>query len=252
MKVKNSKVESYINFGVKLRITKGSPMFNKDRFRRKLLKYTRKAFFKLPDMENPKILDLGCGTGIPTLELARISEGEVTALDNDQKALDELNQKISQLKIDKRVKTVKGSLFKLNFPKESFDIIWAEGSIYAVGFERGLRDWRSLIKDQGFLVVHDDYQDHVHKLQLIRKCGYRLLDSFRISPEIWWSEYFQPMEKQVQELQSKDITDPELQKALKKEKDEINWFKAHKSSSVFYVMQKISSDSTFESSKTGN
>ncbi|MDD1764348.1 MAG: class I SAM-dependent methyltransferase [Methanobacteriaceae archaeon] len=71
-------------------------MFSKDHFRRKLLNYTRKAFFKLPDIENPKILDLGCGTGVPTLELARISKGQITALDNDQESLDQLNQKISQ------------------------------------------------------------------------------------------------------------------------------------------------------------
>jgi ubiquinone/menaquinone biosynthesis C-methylase UbiE len=227
-------------------------MFSKDYFRRKLLKYTRKAFFKLPDIENPKILDLGCGTGVPTLELARISRGQITALDNHQESLDQLNQKISQLKLENRLKTVNSSLSHLNFPEESFDIIWAEGSIFAVGFGTGLKEWRPLIKKQGFLVVHDDYQDHRHKLQLIRKCGYQLLDSFLISHEIWWSEYYQPLEKQIQELQIKGVTDFELQIILKKEEDEIKWFKAHESSSVFYVMQKTSSDPTFEYSKTGN
>jgi hypothetical protein len=125
----------------------------------------------------------------------------------------------------------------LDFPKESFDIIWAEGSIYAVGFESGLKEWRPLIKDQGFLVVHDDYQDHPDKLQLIRECGYRLLDSFRISHETWWREYYQPLETHLQELQKRSA-DPDLQEVLRKEEDEIKWFKAHKSSSIFYVMQK--------------
>ncbi|MDD1764347.1 MAG: hypothetical protein LUQ70_06490 [Methanobacteriaceae archaeon] len=139
----------------------------------------------------------------------------------------------------------------MNFPEESFDIIWAEGSIFAVGFETGLKDWRPLIKKQGFLVVHDDYQDHLHKLQLMGKCGYQLLDSFFISHQAWWSEYYQPLEKQIQELQIKSITDFELQIVLKKEEDEIKWFKAHKSSSVFYVMQKTSSDLLLNPQKPG-
>ncbi len=221
-----------------IKITSGGSIINKDHFRRNLLKYTRKAFFKLSDMENPKILDLGCGTGVPTLEIVRISKGQVTALDNNQQSLDQLSQKIREQNLLDRVKTVKSSLSHLDFPKDSFDIIWAEGSIYVVGFERGLKEWRPLIKDQGFLVVHDDYQDHPDKLQVIRECGYRLLDCFRISHETWGLEYYQPLEKLVHELQESDHMNQDLQKALKKEEDEIKWFKAHKSSSIFYMMQK--------------
>lgn len=34
------------------------------------------------------------------------------------------------------------SMFEMPFTDESFDIIWAEGSIYLIGFERGLDEWR--------------------------------------------------------------------------------------------------------------
>jgi hypothetical protein len=30
-------------------------------------------------------------------------------------------------------------MFHLNFPDASFDVIWAEGSIYIIGFENGLK-----------------------------------------------------------------------------------------------------------------
>ncbi|MBU7032610.1 MAG: class I SAM-dependent methyltransferase, partial [Theionarchaea archaeon] len=42
----------------------------------------------LPALDNPHILDIGCGTGEPTLELARLSEGIITAVDINQRALD--------------------------------------------------------------------------------------------------------------------------------------------------------------------
>ena len=54
------------------------------------LAFTRKAYEMLPGLEAPSILDVGCGQGGPTLELARLSAGQVTGLDTDQSALDEL------------------------------------------------------------------------------------------------------------------------------------------------------------------
>jgi hypothetical protein len=36
------------------------------------LQFTRKAFEMLPALHNPRILDVGCGRGGPTLELARL------------------------------------------------------------------------------------------------------------------------------------------------------------------------------------
>ena len=49
---------------------------NLEQLRKGFLKYTRMAFQMLPKMNSPRILDIGCGTGVPTLELARLSDGE--------------------------------------------------------------------------------------------------------------------------------------------------------------------------------
>jgi ribosomal protein L11 methylase PrmA len=53
---------------------------DRDRFRRRLFKYTRKAFQLLPELDKPCILDVGCGSGVPTIELAKLSNGEVVGL----------------------------------------------------------------------------------------------------------------------------------------------------------------------------
>jgi len=65
----------------------------KDTIRKRLLKYTRKAFRMLPQMDKPRILDIGYGSGVPTLELARLSHGEVMGIDIDQPALDKFTRK---------------------------------------------------------------------------------------------------------------------------------------------------------------
>ena len=66
---------------------------NADQLRKTFLKYTRKAFETLPKLDKPRILDIGCGSGIPTLELARLTNGEIIGIDIDLSALDELDEK---------------------------------------------------------------------------------------------------------------------------------------------------------------
>jgi len=46
-------------------------------------------------------------------------------------------------------------MLAIDFPLEHFDIIWAEGSIFIMGFEKGLKNWRNYIKPKGYLVVHE-------------------------------------------------------------------------------------------------
>ena len=57
-------------------------------------------------LEGGKILDIGCGNGTPTLELARLSGGEVIGVDIDQSALDEFAGKIQAAGLGDRVKAL--------------------------------------------------------------------------------------------------------------------------------------------------
>jgi ubiquinone/menaquinone biosynthesis C-methylase UbiE len=87
------------------------------------LAFTRKAFQMLPELGNPRILDVGCGQGGPTLELARLSGGQVTGLDIDQAALDELVRRAGQEGLSGRIQVVQGSMLNMEFADESFDVI---------------------------------------------------------------------------------------------------------------------------------
>ncbi len=135
-----------------------------DHLRESFNTYTRKAFQMLPELDKPHVLDIGCGSGVPTIELAMLSNGQIIGLDIQQSLLDKLKRKIEELGFSNRVRTVKCSMFEIDFPDESFDVIWAEGSISIIGFENGLKIWRRFLKPNGFLVVHDDIKNIINKL----------------------------------------------------------------------------------------
>jgi 2-polyprenyl-3-methyl-5-hydroxy-6-metoxy-1,4-benzoquinol methylase len=54
---------------------------------------TRKAYRMLKGLpENPRILDIGCGPGMQTIELAKLSSGRIDALDSHQPFLEQLKK----------------------------------------------------------------------------------------------------------------------------------------------------------------
>ena len=214
----------------------------KDRIRKRLLKYTRKAFRMLPQLDKPRILDVGCGSGIPTMELARLSQGEVIGIDIDQPALDKLTSKIREVGLTDRVQAINCSILEMDFPDESFDIIWSEGSIFVIGFERGLREWKRFLKPNGFLVAHDEKGNIEEKLEQISSCGYELLGHFTMSEDMWWTEYFAPLEKLIGEARKKYPDDPKVFEEANSAQWEIDMFKKNpeRNSSVFFIMRKNS------------
>jgi ubiquinone/menaquinone biosynthesis C-methylase UbiE len=212
----------------------------RDRIRKRLLKYTRKAFCILPQIDRPRILDIGCGSGVSTLELARLSQGKVIGIDIDQPALDEFMKRIKECGLADQIQAINCSMFDINFPDESFDIVWAEGSIYAIGFERGLREWKQLLRPGGFMVVHDEQGNVRDKMEQISNCGYELLGYFELSKETWWTEYFAPLEKLVNETRTEYPYDHTVLEEIQQAQAELNMYKKYpkRNSSVCFVMKK--------------
>ena len=78
----------------------------------------------------PRILDVGCGPGAQTVELARATGGWIVAVDIRQRFLDELTERAAAAGILPQVTTVNTSMFDMDFADASFDLIWSEGAIY--------------------------------------------------------------------------------------------------------------------------
>jgi ubiquinone/menaquinone biosynthesis C-methylase UbiE len=115
---------------------------------------TRKALSMLTDLPSrPRILDIGCGPGMQTIELARQTDGTITAIDNHAPFLKVLRQRSMEEGVSERINILQASMFELGFEKGSVDLIWSEGAIYIIGFEKGIQAWRPFLKKGGHIAV---------------------------------------------------------------------------------------------------
>jgi len=177
---------------------------------------------KMVSLPPKTILDIGCGKGLATKVLAENSDAVVTALDNEQSALDRLEGRFNKLGMSDRLKTVNASMAELPFSHNSFDLIWAEGSAYIIGVEKALEKWKPYLTEQGHLVFSDlvwhtdtpsdeavqkwreeypDMQDVDTRLDQMKKAGYQICDHFRVSNEAWMN-YYGPLDIRLKELES--------------------------------------------------
>jgi ubiquinone/menaquinone biosynthesis C-methylase UbiE len=214
-----------------------------DKLRKRFSKYTKLAFELLPRIENPHILDIGCGSGIPTIMLAKLSNGKITGIDIDDYLLDRLEKRIQEEGLSNQVVTKKCSLFDIDFPNETFDIVWAEGSIWIIGFKKGLEEWRRLLKPEGFLVVHDSVKTVTNEVDMPSKLGYELINHFQLPEDAWLKAYCVPLERLIKE-QLKKVTDAKTLKMLERYQNEVIIIRSNPKDNIsaFYIMQKTKED----------
>ena len=212
----------------------------KDAVRRRLFKYALEAFSNLPLPERPRVLDVGCGSGVTAIELVKTTGCTLTCIDIDREMLDWLSEKARQEGIEDRLKIVQMSLLDMNFPDESFDVILAEGSIFAIGFEKGLLEWKRLLRPGGFMVIHDEQGDVREKIGLIQSSGYDLLGHCVVDADVWRREYCVPLENLVMEAEENYSGGQDIAGALDNARGEIKWFKdfPERSSSVIFTVKK--------------
>ncbi|MDP4188375.1 MAG: methyltransferase domain-containing protein [Bacteroidota bacterium] len=162
-----------------------------------------------------KIADLGSGTGGQTMILAQHTKATITALDLFPGAIDKLNITARKLGLQNRVKGIVGSMDNLPFQNCEFDIIWSEGAIDILGFEKCLIYWKNYLKNGGYFAVTNltwftderpaelekYYLDAVpeigtmgHNILIIQKTGYTPVAAFALSENCWSDNYIAPQE----------------------------------------------------------
>jgi SAM-dependent methyltransferase len=224
------------------------------------LRYTRQAYQMLPALRSPRILDVGCGPGTATMELARLSGGQVVGLDIDRAALAALSRGIGKQGLAGQVQAVLGSMSEISFLDGSFDVVWAEGALHFMGFGRALRAWRRLIKPNGYLVVHemawlrpDPPQAIAERWQPVfpeistvagyiaglGRHGYRLVGHFSLPESFWWANYYALLQERIGALREKYAGEGAILQILNREQREVDLFRKHQRwyGSAFLVTQ---------------
>jgi SAM-dependent methyltransferase len=211
--------------------------------------------------EHPRILDVGCGPGAQTIELARATNGEIVAVDIRQRFLDELTERAREAGVLSQITTVNASMFDMDFPAESFDLIWSEGAIYITGFAAGLGAWRRFLKPGGWLAVSElswlvpnppaetaqfwarnypGMKSIERNCQVISETGYVDADGFVLPVQDWWDNYYGPGQTRVAALRKKYAGDPDVLAILEDAQREYDLFRVHCDvyGYVFFVMRK--------------
>lgn len=174
--------------------------------------------------DRSRIADLGCGTGGQTMVLARHAPGTVTGLDLFPLFIEKLNAKAKNENLQDRLKGLAGSMENLPFEKEGLDLIWSEGAIYNIGFERGLKEWRDYLKPGGWLAVSEaawftedrpkeiaDFWEDAYpeidtvsnKIAQMQQAGYIPMASFILPEDCWTDHFYTPQEPFQQDFLKK-------------------------------------------------
>jgi len=207
----------------------------KDSCRKGLLKYLSKAISIIPIIEKPLILDVGCGSGVPTIALAESLNGIVTAVDVDTKPLIRLEEKAKELNLSNRITIVNSSLFDIKFEENQFDIILLEGFLNVTGFEKGFSEVIKLLKRNRYIIVHDDFRNHSKKTKFIENNNCKVLKSLWLDEQVWWNDYYKCLEKEAKAIKNKKLLE-----LFETDLREIKLFKQDSSQfkSIYYVIVK--------------
>jgi SAM-dependent methyltransferase len=207
-----------------------------------------------------RVLDIGCGNGAQTIQLAKNISGTILAVDNHQPFLDELQRRAKAASVADKIQTLQKDMRDLGPEEGVFDLIWSEGAIFIMGFSTGLAAWCSMLAAGGLLAVSemawfrsdapaecrrffaDAYPAMVDvdtNLATIRVCGFKLIGHFRQPESAWWDSYYNPLGARLSALRAKHAADPGKMEMLAGIQLEIDLYRKYSAyyGNVFYLLQ---------------
>ncbi len=212
--------------------------------------------------ENSLIADIGSGSGGQTMVLAENTPGNIIGIDLFPTFIDLFNQNAKKLNLQNRVKGIVESMDNLSFQEEELDLIWSEGAIYNIGFERGLKEWRKFLKTGGYVAVTEvswftderpaeieEFWNEAYpgidtipnKVSQMQKAGYVPIATF-ILPENCWIENFHLPQVEVQKrFLEENAGNEAVEGFVANQRHEAELYRKYKDyySYVFYIGRKI-------------
>ncbi|PWW82387.1 SAM-dependent methyltransferase [Prosthecochloris marina] len=212
--------------------------------------------------DKSRIADIGCGSGGQTMVLAQHAPGNITGVDIFPTFIDLFNRNAEKLGLQDRVKGIVESMDNLPFQDEELDLIWSEGAIYNIGFERGLHEWRKFLKTGGYIAVSEgtwfteerpaeieefwmsvypEIDTISNKVAQMQKAGYIPVSTF-ILPENCWTEiYFAPKVEADKRFLEKNAGNKAAEEFIANQQHEARLYNTYKEyyGYAFYIGKKI-------------
>ena len=218
------------------------------------------SMVQLPE-ENANVLDLGCGTGAGTLVLAKNINGKITALDKYNQYLEEFKLRASKENLTAEIEYSCIDMNKAQFRNSSFDLIWAEGSIYNMGFKKGLDFASKVLKKGGFAMFSDMnwvsdtppeeavefFGKEYPEMMTVAECKELIVESrltlencFVLDSDSHMDNYYIPLQNRLEQLKKEHKDDIEKKELLMSFQQEIDiYIKYYEHFSYcFYIMKK--------------
>ena len=208
-----------------------------------------------------EVADIGCGTGSSTLLLARELNAQVTAVDLAREFIDELRNRADEQGLADRITARVASMDDLPFEDASFDLVWSEGAVYNIGFERGVTEWRRFLRPGGILAVSeitwltdsrpaelDRYWSEAYpeidtasaKLSVLERAGYTPVGYFVLPERCWLDHYYLPLERGFESFLESHAHSAKARTLLQAEREEIAFYREYRRyfSYGFYIARK--------------
>jgi len=212
--------------------------------------------------EKSRIADIGCGTGAPTMTLAKNIKGKITAIDLFPEFIELFKTNVQKQGLQERVKGIVGSMDNLPFADEELDLIWSEGAIYNIGFEKGLNDWKKFLKKGGYIAVSeaswftekrpeeiDTFWKNAYppidtianKVEQMQKAGFVPVATFILPEYCWLENFYKPQIEAQKKFLEKHAGNKTAEEFIANERYEAELYQKYKEfyGYVFYIGKKI-------------
>jgi len=209
-----------------------------------------------------EIADIGCGTGSATIPLLQHTKANVTAVDMLPAFLETLQANAAAAEVTDRLKTIAADMSDLPFADEQFAAIWAEGAIYSIGFETGVKAWNRFLKPGGVLVVSEltwtqtdapkELSTHweqeypevdvaSNKIGILETNGYSPIGYFVLTPDCWLDNYYEPIQASLDAFLERNGNSQQARELAEAEKHEYELYKKYQNyvSYGVYIARKL-------------
>lgn len=216
-----------------------------------------------------RVIDLGCGSGASTRVLARRFKKAVVAVDAHKPYLDELVASLGEENLTERVETVHSDFSTLGDALGRFDLLWAEGAAYVLGFEHALLSWNQMLAPRGKAAISElsylveqpsdevkEYWSNIYpristvvgNCAAAERAGYNVVETVTLSNKDR-KAYYGPIKAKMAALRADSDMSAEISVVISEMEQEIEFAARHSEEVgyVFYLLEKQGGETNADS-----